>query len=346
EGFNPDATYRGKHDTAIRWEKTDYLDNSTMQLRVFGDSADDDRFNEFASVYLYREIRTDEPFRLMVNMGSDDGLKVWFNGRVVVNADELRGWAADQHRVPLDLEPGVNKVLVKVVNATVGFNFSFGYDNLVDPMVEAMLEYRLDLDFPPSPEHEYYRMLTVPVPEGVVLEVGGMDVLPDGRPMIATRRGEIWIVEKAYDVPPFNAQFKRFAFGLHEPLGLELLPDGIYVVQRPELTRLVDEDGDERADLFETFCDDFGISGNYHEFAFGPKLDRDGNFWVTLNVGFCGGLGKSIVPYRGWALKVTPEGEMIPVCGGLRSPNGIGMNTEGDMFYTDNQGDWVGTNKL
>ncbi len=34
------------------------------------------------------------------------------------------------------------------------------------------------------------------------------------------------------------------------------------------------------------------------------------------------------------------------MCGGLRSPNGIGVGADGDMFYTDNQGDWVGTCKL
>ncbi len=68
--------------------------------------------------------------------------------------------------------------------------------------------------------------------------------------------------------------------------------------------------------------------------------------WVTLCVGFCGSLGKSIVPWRGWALIVNPDGSVTPVCGGLRSPNGIGRNAAGDMFYTDNQGDWVGTSKL
>jgi hypothetical protein len=57
-------------------------------------------------------------------------------------------------------------------------------------------------------------------------------------------------------------------------------------------------------------------------------------------------LGKSIVPWRGWALIASLDGSITPVCGGLRSPNGLGRNAAGDMFYTDNQGDWVGTNKL
>jgi hypothetical protein len=42
-------------------------------------------------------------------------------------------------------------------------------------------------------------------------------------------------------------------------------------------------------------------------------------------------------------VRVTPKGELIPTCSGLRSPGGIGMNAEGDVFYTDNQGPWNGT---
>src|SRR5262249_56727010 len=41
-------------------------------------------------------------------------------------------------------------------------------------------------------------------------------------------------------------------------------------------------------------------------------------------------------------MRVTPKGEMIPTCSGIRSPGGLGMNAEGDMFYTDNQGPWNG----
>ena len=110
--------------------------------------------------------------------------------------------------------------------------------------------------------------------------------------------------------PPLNARFTLFAEGLHEPLGLASRMDAdgeaVYTVQRGELTRLMDLDGDDCADLYESFNADWGVSGNYHEFAFGPKFDRQGNAWITLNVGFCGSLGKSEVPWRGWAVKVSP----------------------------------------
>lgn len=343
DGFKPGVVYKGKNGVEAKWSETDFVDNSAMDLHVFGANASDDEYNEDVACYLYREIRIDEPATLKVRMGSDDGMKVWFNGRVIVHADELRGWDAEQHVVDLHLQPGVNTILAKVINHQVGYNFSFGYDNPLDPLLDAKLEYQLDLDFPRSPEDEYYRMLTIPVPPEVVLEVGGMDLLPDGRPAISTRRGEVWLVNDAYADPPFSATFTKFASGLHEPLGLAVRDGAMYLVQRSELTRLVDEDGDDRADRYQHVYSGWGVSGNYHEFAFGPKFDRNGDMWVSLNLGFCGGLGKSIVPWRGWALKITTDGQMTPICGGMRSPNGIGMNAAGDMFYVDNQGDWVGT---
>jgi hypothetical protein len=37
---------------------------------------------------------------------------------------------------------------------------------------------------------------------------------------------------------------------------------------------------------------------------------------------------------------------MKPFATGLRSPNGINFSPEGELFYADNQGEWVATNKL
>jgi hypothetical protein len=84
------------------------------------------------------------------------------------------------------------------------------------------------------------------------------------------------------------------------------------------------------------------VSGDYHEFAFGPARDKDGNFFVTLNVGFAGG-HQSKAPWRGWCVKITPKGELKPWATGLRSPNGINFSPDGDLFYVDNQGEWVAT---
>jgi glucose/arabinose dehydrogenase len=189
-------------------------------------------------------------------------------------------------------------------------------------------------------EDDYYKLLRYQVPDGVVLEAGAIEIMPNGKVAVASRRGEIWMIDNAYDDDPKKAKFSRFAHGLHEVLGLAYKNGWLYLTQRGEVSRIKDTDGDGKADLFETVCDGWSIGGDYHEYAFGSRFDRDGNIWVVLCLT---GSFTSDHPYRGWCVRVTPDGKMIPTCSGVRSPGGIGMNADGDMFYTDNQGPWNGT---
>ncbi|MEQ8763856.1 MAG: hypothetical protein RL885_08015 [Planctomycetota bacterium] len=345
-GPDLDRAWTGERGMEVRWQPLGEIGNRPVNLAIHRSR----RLNDNSGCYLYGTVRAESPHVLELTMGSDDGLRFWLNGKLLVDKDVPRSLDPDADTVRLPLQAGVNHVLAKVVNGGGDWQYQINYRPKMDPLLETKLQYQLDLDFPPHEERRFWQVLTYPLPEDVVLEVGGLDILPDGRPVVCTRRSDIWIVDDAWQKPPFDASYQLFASGLHEPLGVAAREEdgqvAIYCVQRGELTRLVDEDGDDVADLYETFCDDWGVSGNYHEFAFGPKFDREGNAWVTLNVGFCGSLGKSVVPYRGWALKVTPDGEMIPVCGGMRSPNGIGMWTDGEMFYVDNQGDYIATNRL
>ena len=89
-----------------------------------------------------------------------------------------------------------------------------------------------------------YSVETFPFPESLKLEVSGIALLPDGRVAVAIRKGEIWLLEQADS--PEETQYHRFASGLHEPLGLAWHEGDLYTVQRTELTRLRDRDGDGR----------------------------------------------------------------------------------------------------
>tara|TARA_R110002072_G_scaffold238769_2_gene396177 strand:- start:16400 stop:17968 length:1569 start_codon:yes stop_codon:yes gene_type:complete len=222
-------------------------------------------------------------------------------------------------------------------------------------------------------ENDYYRLVSVdvaetstssraknwkPAPDGLALEVSGLTVLDDRRVAVAIRKGEIWILDGVYDEPPKDVTYRRFASALHEPLGLLKHGDAFYTAQRSELTRIRDTDGNGEADEYLTVAKGWGVTGGYHEYAYGPKLDRDGNLWLTLNIGMGlkgAELDRTIKDpilgyrqgrWRGWGMKVSPDGELVPVCAGMRSPSGIGANAEGDMFYTDQQGNWVATNSL
>src|SRR5262249_18454452 len=156
---------------------------------------------------------------------------------------------------------------------------------------------------------------------------------------VATRRGEIFLVGNAHPPGPKHVKFSRYAHGLHEVLGPADRDGWLYAAQRGGLTRVEDLNADRRPDGFETGSDLWDITGDYHEYAFGSKFDREGNLWVALCLT---GSFTSEGKYRGWCLRIGPDGKAVPVCSGIRSPGGIGMNAEGDLFYTENQGPWNG----
>jgi glucose/arabinose dehydrogenase/azurin len=193
----------------------------------------------------------------------------------------------------------------------------------------------------PAVEADYYRIQTLPIPEGVFLEVGGMDVLPDGQLAVSTRRGEVWLVKNPSMAGGARPQFQRFAHGLHEALGLAYRDGVIYTTQRGELTRLRDNNGDGRADRYETVYS-WPLEGNYHEYSYGPLIRPDGTMIVTLNLGWVG-YGASLSKWRGWMLEITPDGKMTPMATGMRSPAGFGFDMDGEVFYGENQGDWIGS---
>lgn len=193
-------------------------------------------------------------------------------------------------------------------------------------------------------EKQYYAMVTLPVPEGMLLEVGGMATLPDGRLALCTRRGDVWLVENPDMYEGRAPRYSLFATGLHEPLGLAFKENALYVAQRGELTKLVDTNADGKADLYETVYA-WPLSGHYHEYSYGPKFLPDGSMMVTSNVAFGDEewwRGESRVPWRGWTMRIFPDGRMEPWATGMRSPCGLGI-IDGEFFYTENQGDWIGS---
>jgi cytochrome c551/c552 len=196
-------------------------------------------------------------------------------------------------------------------------------------------------------EEDYYKIITIPTPEGVLLEVGGVATMPDGRIAVSTRRGDVWMIENPTAENNSTPRFTLFASGLHESLGLAYRDNALYTAQRGELTKLMDTNGDGKADVYETIHS-WPISGHYHEYSFGPKFASDGNFFVSGNVAFGNEewwRGESRKPWRGWIMKIHTDGTLEPWATGVRSPCGLGI-VDGELFYDDNQGDWVGSGGL
>ena len=186
-------------------------------------------------------------------------------------------------------------------------------------------------------EAKYYPIVDIPIPAGVPMRPGSLESLPDGRLAVGTRRGDIYFVKGAFDTPP-KPEYHLFAGGQDEIFALSWKNGAMTATTWGEVTRISDADGDEVADNYDTLTNNWGY-GEYHEYAFGSKPDAQGNTWVAL------GLSSSYYSnnlFRGWAVKVTPEGRMIPVCSGLRSPGGVNANAQGVMFAIESQGPWNG----
>ncbi len=193
-------------------------------------------------------------------------------------------------------------------------------------------------------ENQIFPIVTVPIPKGIALEVGGMAFLPNDELAVATRRGEVWIITNPYMKDGQQPKYRLFAHGMHEVLGLNYIKGDLYLTQRAELTRLRDLDGDGEADEYSTMYS-WPLSGNYHEYAYGPMLDKDDNMVVTLNLGWIG-FGESLSKWHGWMLKFSPDFTMKPFATGFRSPAAFELNSNGDIFYAENQGDWVGSGHI
>lgn len=192
-------------------------------------------------------------------------------------------------------------------------------------------------------ESDYYTITPIRPPQGVYPEISGLEIDDKKNLYAGTRRGDIYQITHAYPDAGAEPKWGLWAQGLHESLGLTWREGWLWATQRPELTKIKDVDGDGRADLFHTVSDHWGINGDYHEYNFGALNPQDGNIWVVLCLTGSGGYSSD---FRGWCVKITPEGKMIPVASGIRSPGGIGVSPDGEVFYCDNQGPWNGSSSV
>ena len=103
-------------------------------------------------------------------------------------------------------------------------------------------------------ENDYYKLLPFTIPEGEVLEAGAIEIMPDGKVAVGTRRGEIWMIDNAYDRRSERRQVHaaspmactKSSAWLHKKDGW------LYVTQRRDVTRIKDTTGNGKADIFRS----------------------------------------------------------------------------------------------
>lgn len=187
---------------------------------------------------------------------------------------------------------------------------------------------------------EYYQREEMPTPEGEIIEIGSLALMPNNRLAVGTRRGEIWIVSDIYNKDVSSITWQKVFDAAHEPLGMFYKDNWLHFTDRDAYAKITDTDNNGSYETYEVISNQWGIKGDYHEYNFGTKPDKNGDVWV---VHCLTGSYNAHSQWRGWAQRISPDGTTTPVVSGIRSPGGIGFNDLGDAFYTDNQGLWNGT---
>ncbi|MDI9641599.1 PA14 domain-containing protein [Kamptonema cortianum] len=214
--------------------------------------------------------------------------------------------------------------------------------------------------------HPSYRVITLR-PESWKPQVGAMCLLPNGEVCVSTFQpnksgdptgvpdGKIYIVKgsKGQDRSKFVPQLISEDF--YEPTALVAKGPWIYVGHRSGIDRIGDLNGDGIYEKKEKVTDAWHAT-NYHAFTFG-LLEKDGYLYGALSVylytreidqkfNYIGMNGPN-PPYRGSAFKVEiATGKVEWLCGGLRTPNGLGWGPDGSIWISDNQGTWLPASKL
>jgi hypothetical protein len=174
------------------------------------------------------------------------------------------------------------------------------------------------------------------------MRLTALDFFSDGRAAVTTWNGDVWIVSNLDDELQ-NVKWKRFAAGLFDPLGLKILRDEVFVLERHQITRLHDLNGDGEADFYESFNHDAGVSPSYHAFAMDLQTDRAGNFYYTR----AGQRVDEKYPLNGGMVLVSADGSRAELFAhGLRAANGMGIGPNDEIVCSDNQGNWIPSSRI
>jgi hypothetical protein len=168
------------------------------------------------------------------------------------------------------------------------------------------------------------------------------DFFSDGRAAVSTWNGDVWLVS-GIDETLQKIAWKRFAAGVHEPLGLKIVDDVVHVLGRDGITRLRDLNADGEADYYENLNNDVPISPSYHAFAMDLDTDRAGNFYHAR----CGQRIDPALALNGGMVRTSKDGSTSElIATGLRAANGLSVGPNDELVSSDNQGNWVPASRI
>jgi len=157
--------------------------------------------------------------------------------------------------------------------------------------------------------------------------ISGLDFFKDGTAAVSTMTGEVWLL-KGLDAKLDHVRWKRFATGLHQPLGVKIIDEKVHVIGRDQVTRLHDLNGDDEADFYECVNNAMTTSPGGHDFIVGLDADMQGRFYTSSgNQGI---------------LRLSHPNKVEVLATGLRNPNGLSVTPDGRFVLSNGQeGNWT-----
>jgi hypothetical protein len=169
-------------------------------------------------------------------------------------------------------------------------------------------------------------------PWNALMFITGHDFFSNGDMAVCTLHGDVWLVS-GLDETLKKVVWKRFATGLHQPLGLRIVDDRVYVLGRDQITLLEDDDGPGEighgeADAYINFNNEGMTSTSGHDYAACLETDSEGNFYyIRAHEGVC---------------KVSKDGKThTSIAEGFRNPIGLGVGPNGVITASPQEGNWT-----
>jgi hypothetical protein len=186
--------------------------------------------------------------------------------------------------------------------------------------------------------------LTLPYenPWNSYMRLVALDFFADGRAVVATLDGDVWVVS-GIDDRLEKLSWKRYATGLQQPMGLRVVDGKVYVLGRDQITRLHDLNGDGEADWYENFNNDVEVGTSSGEYAMDLQVGPGGDFYF----GKAGTQGGGATAHTGCILRLPKDGSSLEIFAtGFRTPFGVCVGPDGYVTATDQQGNYMASSPI
>ena len=148
------------------------------------------------------------------------------------------------------------------------------------------------------------------------VRLADIQFLSGGRGVAVALDGDVWLLD-GLEGNLEKVQWRRFASGFHEPLGVALRNEQMYVYDRNGIWCVRDTNGDGEADVHELFSNRFTQTCDGSDMPNSIKLAPDGSFVITKG----GQRRKTYSRDAGTAMRISADGRTTTILGhGLRQP--------------------------